>query len=223
MNFRKLNGDEIDCRVSTVSEKGVSLLLYKDARVDMRILDETVGAENWQRRHELINGNLFCEVGIYIGDRKEWVWKQDVGTESNTEKEKGQASDSFKRACFNWGIGRELYSAPFIWVSADKCNLTNRNGKLTCADRFKVTGIGYDADGNINHLTIKNTKTRQVVYTMGTAPGYPPESQMIKDCEAYYKGDNLKNMLAYFGASAIKDLNNGQLAVAWSQMQKGKK
>ena len=93
-------------------------------------------------------------------------------------------------------------------------------GGATAANQFEG---GYDADGNINHLTIKNTKTRQVVYTMGTAPGYPPESQMIKDCEAYYKGDNLKNMLAYFGASAIKDLNNGQLAVAWSQMQKGKK
>lgn len=224
MNVRRLNADEIDCRVSTVSEKGLSLLLYKDARVDMRILDETVGAENWQRRHELINGNLFCEVGIYISDRKEWVWKQDVGTESNTEKEKGQASDSFKRACFNWGIGRELYSAPFIWISADKCNITTgRNGKLTCNDRFDVTGIGYDADGNINHLSIKNTKSRQVVYTMGTAPGYPPEAQMIKDCEAYYKGDNLKNLLSYFGAAAIKDLNNGQLAAAWAQMQKGKK
>lgn len=238
MNFRKLKADEIDCRVSTVSEKGLSLLLYKDARVDMRILDETVGAENWQRRHTLINGNLFCEVGIYIGDRNEWVWKQDVGTESNTEKEKGQASDSFKRACFNWGIGRELYSAPFIWIPANQCNITNgRNGKLTCNDRFDVTGIGYDEDGNINALTIKNTKTWQLVYVMGwgetpkpkqqkpaeAMPGYPPESEMRKDCENYYKGGNLKNMLDYFGVSAIKDLNGGQLAVAWSMTQKGKK
>lgn len=102
MNFRLLRADEIDCRISTVSEKGLSLLLYKDARVDMTILDETVGPENWQRSHELINGNLFCNVGIKCGN--EWVWKQDVGTESYTEKEKGQASDSFKRACFNWGI-----------------------------------------------------------------------------------------------------------------------
>ena len=87
MNFRKLNADEIDCRISTVSEKGLSLLLYKDARVDMRLLDEVVGAENWQRKHELINGNLFCSVGIKCGT--EWVWKQDVGVESYTEKEIG--------------------------------------------------------------------------------------------------------------------------------------
>lgn len=104
MQFRKLTKDEIDCRISTVSAKGLSLLLYKDARVDMRILDETVGAECWQRSHELINGNLFCNVSIYFPERDEWVTKQDVGVESYTEKEKGQASDSFKRACFNWGM-----------------------------------------------------------------------------------------------------------------------
>lgn len=109
--FRALEANEIDCRVSTCSEKGVSLLLYKDARCDMRILDEAVGPECWQRSHEVINGNLFCNVGIKVDG--EWIWKQDVGTESYTEKEKGQASDSFKRACFNWGIGRELYTAPY--------------------------------------------------------------------------------------------------------------
>ena len=101
MEFRTLYASEIDCRVSQISQKGLSLLLYKDARVDMNLLDETVGPENWQRAHELINGNLFCNVGIWVSRRGDgygdWVWKQDVGTESNTEKEKGQASDSFKR------------------------------------------------------------------------------------------------------------------------------
>lgn len=220
MNFRKLNADEIDCRISTVSEKGLSLLLYKDARVDMRLLDEVVGAENWQRKHELINGNLFCSVGIKCG--AEWVWKQDVGVESYTEKEKGQASDSFKRACFNWGIGRELYSAPFIWIPADKCNLFNKSGRMTCNDRFEVTSIGYDSGGNINHLTIKNVKTRTVVYSMGAA-GYPPDETMRRDCEAYYKGENLKNMLAYFGTDSIANLSKAALMKAWDQMQKGRK
>lgn len=219
MNFRKLNADEIDCRISTVSEKGLSLLLYKDARVDMRLLDEVVGAENWQRKHELINGNLFCSVGIRCGT--EWVWKQDVGVESYTEKEKGQASDSFKRACFNWGIGRELYSAPFIWIPADKCNLFNKSGRMSCNDRFEVTSIGYDGNGNINHLTIKNMKTRSVVYSMGAA-GYPSDEAMKKDCESYYRGDNLKNMLAYFGADSIANLNKSALMKAWDQMQKGR-
>ena len=106
MQFRLLRADEIDARISVVKENGLSLLLYKDARCDMNILDETVGNENWQRKHEVVNGNLFCNVGIWI-DRNgqgDWVWKQDVGVESYTEKEKGQASDSFKRACFNWGM-----------------------------------------------------------------------------------------------------------------------
>lgn len=150
--FRDLRADEIECRIQSVKEypdhpdrSGLVLLLYKDARVDMNILDETVGAEKWQRRHYECKGNLFCEVGIFCGDGinefgvvcPEWVWKSDCGTESNTEAQKGEASDSFKRACFNWGIGRELYTAPFTWIPADKCNI--KNGK--CYDKFVVEKI----------------------------------------------------------------------------------
>lgn len=165
MEFRDLRADEIDCRVATISEKGCSLLLYKDARADMIILDETVGAENWQRSHELINGNLFCNVSIKCGD--EWITKQDVGTESFTEKEKGQASDSFKRACFNWGLGRELYTAPFIWVGADKVTIIkNDNGKCTTFDRFEVKEIKIDKK-RITCLSIANQKTGDIVYTYG--------------------------------------------------------
>lgn len=102
-----------------MKQNGCSLLLYKDARVDMRMLDEVYGPNNWQRSHELINGNLFCTISVWDADKGVWVNKQDVGTESNTEKEKGQASDAFKRAAFNWGIGRELYTAPFIWITLD--------------------------------------------------------------------------------------------------------
>ena len=158
MEFRKLKASEIDVRIATVTEKGVSLLLYKDARCDMNILDESVGAENWQRNHELINGNLFCNVGIKTGEQ--WVWKQDVGTESYTEKEKGQASDSFKRACFNWGIGRELYTAPFIWMGKDDVNIEEIKGKKTCRDNFSVEVIEYD--GNvISKLIILDEKTKK--------------------------------------------------------------
>ena len=178
MNFRTLRADEIDCRVSTVSEKGVSILLYKDARADMNLLDETVGAENWQRKHELINGNMFCSVGILVNG--EWIWKQDVGVESYTEKEKGQASDSFKRACVNWGIGRELYTAPFIWIAPDGVNLQKKGDKTTTYDRFEVTYIEYDESRNIKALQIKNLKTNKVVYKFGiSAPGgkqEPPKS-----------------------------------------------
>lgn len=167
-NFRTLKADEIECRVGTVSEgKGVSLLMYKNARVDMQLLDEVVGAENWKRSHEVVNGNLFCTVSIRT-DNGEWVSKQDVGTESNTEKEKGQASDAFKRACFNWGIGRELYTCPFVWVSlnADEWR-TGYSGKQQPKTRFSVDAIEYDEARRVSYLSVKDDKGKER-YTYGT-------------------------------------------------------
>lgn len=165
--FRKLTASEVECRVSTVSEKGCSLLLFKDARVDQNLLDETYGIFGWQRKHEIIDGQLFCTVSVKNPETGEWVSKQDVGTESYTEKEKGRASDSFKRACFNLGIGRELYTAPFIWVSKSDCTIETKNGKPTTYDRFNVKEIGYDKSGNINYLVIVNAKTDKTVYSYG--------------------------------------------------------
>lgn len=162
--FRDLTAEEIDCRVATCNENGVSLLLYKDARCDMNILDETVGSMNWQRRHTRDNAN--CIVEIWDDVKKQWIAKEDTGTESYTEKEKGQASDSFKRACFNWGIGRELYTAPFIWVNGSDCNMRPFNGKWTTNDKFKVVEITI-VEKRITALSIKNTKTGKIVYTYG--------------------------------------------------------
>ena len=143
LKFRKLLADEVECRISVVKGNGVSLLLYKDARCDMNILDEVVGPMNWQRFHNRDNAN--CTVSIWDDDRKIWVSKEDTGKESYTEKEKGLASDSFKRACFNWGIGRELYTAPFIWISSNNCTIkAQSNGKYTCFDRFEVSKLDYD-------------------------------------------------------------------------------
>lgn len=161
--IRRLNADEIDARVSQVFESGAVLLLYKDARVDQRILDETFGSMNWQRSHQNIDGNLYCTVSVWDAEKKEWVSKQDVGTESYTEAEKGQASDSFKRACFNWGIGRELYTAPFIWCKADTLKaagvefVKNSKGKWALKGFApKVESISYDEKGNITGLRISN-------------------------------------------------------------------
>ena len=158
LKFRLLEANEIECRVAQIfntnNGKGLSLLLYKDARVDQNILDETVGAMNWQRHHSRDNAN--CTVSIWDTEKKTWVEKEDTGTESNTEKEKGLASDSFKRACFNWGIGRELYTAPFIYVNESLCNIKEVGGKLKCNDKFVVEKIAYDDDGNIISLAIKN-------------------------------------------------------------------
>ena len=172
IDFRLPLAEEIEVRIGTINQKGLTLLLYQDARVGMTILDETVGAMNWQRKHELINGNLFCSVGInvnYDEPEKEplFVWKQDVGVESFTEKEKGQASDSFKRAVVNWGICRCLYSAPFIWISADKVEINQGgNGKFQCYDKFAVEQILYDDAKNIVALSIKNTTSNKRVFVM---------------------------------------------------------
>ena len=165
MKFRNLTADEIEVRVAMVKEKGVGLLLYKDARCDMNILDETVGAENWERHHFDVKGSLFCALRIRVPryetdpDGKqilagyEWVEKCDCGTESNMEAKKGESSDSFKRAGFCWGIGRELYTAPFIWVDNKKCNITGTK----CFDDFKVEKIVVE-DGKITALSIWNNK-----------------------------------------------------------------
>ncbi len=163
--FRTLNADEIDCRIATISQKGLSLLLYKDARVDQNILDETVGCMNWMRHHSRDNAN--CVVSIWDNEKKQWIEKEDTGTESFTEKEKGLASDSFKRACFNWGIGRELYSAPFIWISSEDANIKQGgNGKFQCFDKFVVEQILYDEKRNIVALSIKNATQKKRVFLM---------------------------------------------------------
>lgn len=171
MKFRTLKASEIDCRIQSIGQNktgavGTTILLYKDARVDMNILDETVGAMNWQRGHSVIDGNLYCTISIWDEEKEQWIAKSDVGTESNTEKEKGQASDSFKRAGFNWGIGRELYSAPFVYIQLDKSEYKERNGKLTSNAKFKVKDIAYDESRNIVRLIVVDSKGK-VRYTLG--------------------------------------------------------
>ena len=165
--FRLLRADEIDCRIAQIRENGLCLLLYKDARVDQNILDETVGEMNWQKSYSRENAN--CTVSIWDEAKKMWISKEDTGTESNTEKEKGLASDSFKRACFCWGIGRELYSAPSIWIKPEDCRTfgKNQSGKLTCSDRFYVSRIEYSDARNIIALEIMNRSTGRVVYSLG--------------------------------------------------------
>ena len=157
--FRDLRAEEIECRVAQAKPNGVSLLLYKDARCDQSILDETVGPMNWQRHHNRDNAN--CIVSIWDEQKKQWIEKEDTGTESNTEAQKGLASDSFKRACFNWGIGRELYTAPFIWIKAEDCpGLKVEGQKAKCFDTFEVEKIVIEGK-KIVAISIKNSKTKK--------------------------------------------------------------
>ena len=171
--MRKLRADEIECRVAQVSSKGCSLLLYKTARVDRAILDEEFGVMSWQNDFKVIDGKMYGGIGVWHNDLSEWIWRWDCGTESNTEAEKGQASDCFKRAGFKWGIGVELYTAPFIWLNVDTVKdefASKKAGKdvYKLADKFtkySVKSIDYNND-TIFNLEIVDDKGN-TVYFMG--------------------------------------------------------
>ena len=169
--YRLLRPDEIECRVQACKQNGLSLLLYKTARTDADLLDETVGADHWENDFKLVDGVLYGGIGVDYGGGQ--VWKWDAGTESNTEAEKGRASDAFKRAGFKHGIGRELYSAPFIWIAADKCSIKENKGKFVCYDDFIVDEISYDPQERISGLRI--SCKGKTVYDMGRrSPAEPP-------------------------------------------------
>lgn len=239
--IRLLTADEIECRVGTISEKGLSLLLYKDARADMKILDEVFGSMNWQRTHLLVGGNLYCCVDIYDEQKQQWISKMDVGTESYTEKEKGQASDSFKRACVSVGIGRELYTAPFIWVSAGKCNIQPKDNRYITHDKFRVKDIEYNDNREIVGLTILN-QDGKVVYSLNStkgqntsigaenkpletpkAPVPTPEQmkQMTKELER--TGVALDAVLARYQISSVEEMTMPIFTNAMNSLKKTKK
>lgn len=228
MIFRPLRADEVELRVSTCNENGFSLLLYKDARCDQNILDETVGAMNWQRHHSRENAN--CTVSIWDHEKKQWVEKEDTGTESFTEKEKGLASDSFKRACFNWGIGRELYTAPFIWIDG---NVTkNDKGKYVPAKSYdrklRITELETE-NGVIAKLVIKDKNNRVVFnYSKGltliTEEKRSPEwEEARQDLEelAEMKGVSIDDVLKMAKVNSLYDLSVERLkgAHAWLAQQ----
>ena len=188
MKIRTLRADEIECRVQQVKENGCVLLLYKDARVDQKILDETFTPMGWKREHkvmgtpvvvnevdkygktkEVVKGQYFsCIVSIWDNEKKEWISKEDTGNESNTDEIKGLYSDSFKRACFNIGIGRELYSAPFTWINLNKDEVKEdaiggkKRYSLDYKVKFEVKEIEYDNHREISKLIIvdQNGKER---------------------------------------------------------------
>ena len=177
LEFRPLNANEIEIRVGTTVKqkengkvakdeygndkiKGFFLLLYKNARVDQVVLDETVGTFNWQCKYYQVKNTMVCSVGIYNEERGEWLWKDNGGDDDfNTEQVKAELSDSFKRACFNWGIGRELYYAPKIYVATNTNNTTGAH--------YSVKQIQYDNNKRITRLVIINDSTKDVVYTYG--------------------------------------------------------
>ena len=220
--IRLLRHDEIECRVGTISDKGLSLLLYTDARAAMKILDETFGCMNWQRSHQMIGSSLYCTVSVWDHEKKQWISKSDVGTESYTEKEKGLASDSFKRACVSWGIGRELYTAPFIWVSANKVNLQKKGDKLFTFDKFKLSDISYNENREIMGMTLVN-QNGEVVYSSGQHTGaIRSEKVSAINKELERTGVALDAVLGRYGVASIDDMSDSIYQSAINSLRKTK-
>nr|DAR94743.1 MAG TPA: Rad52/22 family double-strand break repair protein [Caudoviricetes sp.] len=218
LNFRTLKSNEIEVKPQIVKENGFSLLLYKNARVDMELLDEVVGAMNWQRKHSRDNAN--CIVSIYDEDKKIWVEKEDTGTESFTEKEKGLASDSFKRACFNWGIGRELYSAPSIWINESKHITKNNNGKLVLNSKFYVKNIEYE-NRNIIHLEIIDSKNNLVFKYGKELSEKEKKDKAIKMITEILKDKDdgiIDNILDKYKRNSLKDCTNEELKNIYNKL-----
>ena len=234
-NIRLLRADEIECRVGMISEKGLSLLLYKDARVDMKILDEVYGPFNWQRKHEMIGGNLYCTVSIWDKEKQQWISKMDVGTKSNTEQEKGEASDSFKRACFSHGIGRELYTAPFIWIGAEKVSIKRKNDRYTTYDKFKISSISYNENREITGISIINQDGRVVYSLIDRSLGRQGLPELQKEhmhptdehAEAINKelertGVALDTVLQRYGVKSVQEMDDNTYRKAMNSLKRTK-
>ena len=229
--IRLLLADEIECRVATINENGLSLLLFKDARVDQKILDETFTPFGWRRSHQTIDGNLYCTVEIWDDDKEQWVGKQDVGTMSYSEKEKGQASDSFKRACFNWGIGRELYTAPFIWIPAGKVTIQKKGDKFVASDHFSVKEIDYNNRKEIKALVVVNSKNVVVFsYDAGKKQGLKQkisgrikaEQLLALENELKRTGVDIEDVLSRYGLDDLEQMTEDIYLLAMNGLKKSK-
>ena len=230
--IRLLRADEIECRVGTINERGLSLLLYKDARVDQKILDEAFGMYGWERTHQSIEGNLYCTVRIWDSEKSQWIEKQDVGTTSYTEKEKGQASDAFKRACVNVGIGRELYTAPFIWISSSKVNIQKRDNRYTTSERFQVREISYNEIREIAAIVIVNDRGL-VVYEYKEKQNLSKNQNINRISDLQKKelenelkrtGVNIEKVLGRYGLKKLDDItpDNYERAIQGHKNSKSK-
>ena len=223
--FRLLNADEIECRIAQVKPNYITLLLYKTARTDANLLDETVGEENWENDFKIVDGVLYGGIGIHTDNGT--IWKWDAGTESNTEAEKGRASDAFKRAGFKWGIGRELYTAPFIKITSGKCEI--KDGK--CYEKFEVSEIAYNEKREIVKLVIINSASRVEVFRMDekiTADYSKEASKKITKKEAQIlagvaekKNVPVENVAKFYHKTKLEDLTNEEYADALQRFNNG--
>lgn len=208
--IRSLHSDEIECRVGNIYDSGITLLLYKNARVDQTILDEVFGVYGWQRSHELIGNSLYCTVSIWDEAKKCWIAKQDVGTMGEFEKEKSAASDSFKRACVNLGIGRELYTAPFIFIPVAKVTMLEKDRRMVVKDTFSVKEIKISPEKVITGISIVNQK-REEVYRWGKLKEQSSRFTNAEWLELYKELERTKvpeeKILQRYGVSSLSELD----------------
>lgn len=235
LRFRNLKAEEIECRVNQIQGNWCSLLLYKDARCDMNILDETIGDLNWKRDHKELKGNIYCGVSIYDENKKEWITKWDAGAETYTEKEKGEASDSFKRACVNFGIGRELYTSPSIFILPRKDMVKkgkeqefykNDKDKYETKTRFSVEYIDYDKNNAIKDLIIRDDKghIRFSQLTKETSNKFQKIHQdmkkLIEKAESVDDTFERENLYKNYGVESDADMTIAQMTEATEILKK---
>lgn len=215
--FRKLTDNDVEVRVQSCDENGFILLIYKNARVDQNILDETFTPYGWQNKYEEFKGNLYCSIGIK--NDGEWIWKSNCGTESNTEKEKGEASDAFKRAGFTLGIGRELYTSPKIKVKGHTVKRETKSGVKYVPEYydFEVVNLQVSDDfpRRITALAIigksmNNGYHEDEVFSWGEkVEKKEPKKATAKQIEILakkYTGENLTKLLAYNKIEKLEDM-----------------
>lgn len=232
--FRDLTEDEIEVKISNIQKegKGLQLLLYKTARVDSQILDETFGCMNWQPDYKEIKGNLYCGISVYDKEKKEWITKWDCGVESAFgDKEKGEASDAFKRAGFKWGIGVELYTKIFIYIFSDDCQIKHddNNNKFYCNDKFEVSNIEIKNKKIIKLEIINTSLNNKVVFKYQNNKNINTEktsAQIDKiKTEAMKnlikrKGADVKEIIKYYKIKDLSELNEEQYTQLYENLDK---
>lgn len=214
-----LSASEISCRIQQITANGLSLLLYVTSRDGQKRLDEKYGCLGWQDKYEVIDGDLYCIVSAWDSEKEQWVSKEDVGTASYTAKEKGRASDAFKRACVKHGIGRELYTAPFIWIPADQCNIKEKDGKFSCRDKFYVNYITYTSDNVIDELEIVDGKMNIVFkqYSCGKIDELKYKVLVEKMEEANVSENQITEL---FHVTSLKELSVEQFTKCMNKLEK---
>lgn len=195
---------DIQVRIAMQNEKGTSLLLYKDARFDMRMMDSVYGELGWARRHRIEGDMCFCTVSVKDKQTGEWVCREDVGKPSKTDPQKGSASDAFKRACFNFGIGVELYTAPFIWVSKEKMPPNDLKFANTT-----VQEVQFDAFRTMNYLVLEAKGVEIFSFGKKTVKISENAKRAADYCKktGYGRRDLLEEIHLAFGTKQIDDID----------------